>query len=439
MKVKKVGKYLLVLFISASFFLFALSEKKKISKNQLTEEQQEKLKEKLKETLGNISDSNIRIETKGLESKNTKKKSKRNNISTKKISQKTPFLKIDTKNEKVLNLVDKYNLMIMKAGLKVLNKLDKAENLFIKENQLRMEKEILQKKVENSFLNNNVLEAEITKEKNSLKEKEFMMKNFKKNKYLQKDIVTNKVKYTYDPFDAENGILKVSDRVILMPSVIWSGTGKDIMRKINFYANQNDYPIFLIIDMCMGGMLFEGQLIMKAVEQSKVPVYVVLKTFAASMAAIIITRAKHSFVYPNAMILHHQAMVGMGGNPTQIEGQLRFLKEINQQIFKPIIKKMNLKSINNMEDFAKMMYRKNIDGDWIEFGDNAVKKYNWANKVVNYIEEFNDNVEEEKSNGLKFILSHKNTGKQNKEILYIPNGASYYLYNPNNKFEIRVK
>ena len=49
-----------------------------------------------------------------------------------------------------------------------------------------------------------------------------------------------------------------------------------------------------------------GYKILKAMEGSAAPVYVVVKSFAASMAANIATQSKKSFAYPNAIILHHQ-------------------------------------------------------------------------------------------------------------------------------------
>lgn len=442
MRIKKLEKYLFVIFILVSCFLFAATPKDETIKAQLTEEQKEEIKEKLKKALGGkIND--IQIKEKIVENGTSNRASVKNikKISSSKYvtkNKKTSFLKIDTKDKEVLALVEKYNLTVLKGQVKLLNKIKKSEKLFIKENKLRMKKELLQKKVKNRYLNNEVLRADIAREKNSLKKKKYMIKNFRKNKSIQKNIKMGKVEYTYEPFDKQTGVLKVSDRVIKMPNAIRMGTGNNIIRKINFYANQNDYPIFLVIDMCMGGILTEGQLIMKAVEKSEVPVYVVLKTFAASMAAIIVTSAKYSFVYPNAMMLHHQAMRGAFGNPTQIKDQVRFLDELNRQVFEPIIKKMNLKSIKSIEDLVKMMYKKSIDGNWIEFGDNAVKKYNWANNVVRYIDNFNDGLEEEKQYNIAVNIVAKNETKKKKvkELFYVPENRAYYLYNSNDRFDI---
>ena len=76
------------------------------------------------------------------------------------------------------------------------------------------------------------------------------------------------------------------------------------------------------IDRCPGGSVMEGYRIVKAMQASKAPIHVVVKSFAASMAAVITTLAVHSYAYPNAVILHHQMSTGANGNMTQIKEQV---------------------------------------------------------------------------------------------------------------------
>jgi len=62
-------------------------------------------------------------------------------------------------------------------------------------------------------------------------------------------------------------------------------------------------------------------------DSSEAPVYVVVKSFAASMAANIATQAKKSFTYPNAVILHHQILQAQYGNLTQQRESVKYMEQ----------------------------------------------------------------------------------------------------------------
>ena len=414
-----------LLFISIS-----IAKENPIKNQQPTEEEKKRIKEKIIKALNNgAAKVQVKTETKVVGSP-------KKNI-TRKIGKKEFFLTINTTNKTLQSLVDKYNLLLMEKRLNLFENFDDNEKKLFKENNLRIKKNLLQKKVENISLSNKILEKENLEQKRLLEVRREKFKNFRKEKIIkEKFIRTKQVEYTTTPFDKERGLLKVSDRVIKMPTVIWFGVGEYITKKINFYANQNSFPIFLIIDTCYGGLVNEGSLIMKAVENSKVPVYVVVRTLAASMAAIITTRAKYSFVYPNSIILHHQIMNGVEGNATEQKDNIKRLEKLSKIIYDPIIKKMNVKSIRNVKDFIREMYKNSIDGDWIEFGEDAVNKYNWANKIVSYIDIYNDGVEEEKKNfqRRKRVMIVDQSGSIS---LSNPLNHLYYLYNPNNRFKIK--
>ena len=179
-----------------------------------------------------------------------------------------------------------------------------------------------------------------------------------------------------------DGTLTVSDRRIALNGPIFRATADRVTERIHFFNNASDDPIFIVIDSCPGGAVMDGYRIIKAMQASKAPVYVVVKSFAASMAAIITTLAPKSFVYPNALILHHQPWGVHFGNLTQQKEALENMREWWRRLGDPIANKMGL----SLDGLVKRMYEKNSDGDWEEFGDEAVK-VKWASSVVQEIRE----------------------------------------------------
>ena len=145
-------------------------------------------------------------------------------------------------------------------------------------------------------------------------------------KDLVKNRVTEDIKYTKEPFKA--GVLTISDRRIALNGIITMETADDMIERINYFNNQNnEYPIFMVIDTSPGGSVMAGYKILKAMEGSPAPIYVVVKSFAASMAAGITTLSKKSFAYPNALILHHQILSFSFGNLTEQKESVKDLEE----------------------------------------------------------------------------------------------------------------
>ncbi len=200
-----------------------------------------------------------------------------------------------------------------------------------------------------------------------------------KNK--NKNVVTKDIQYPINPL--KDGTLRISDRRIPLSGPIAGGSADYITKRIHFYNNiSKTKPIFLVIDNCPGGSVMEGFRIVTAMQRSKAPIHVVVKSFAASMAAAITTLADHSYCYPNAIILHHQMSSGMRGNMTQQKESLENGYEWERRLSHPIAKKMGV----TQEEFRALMYKNNSDGDWAEFGDEA-KKLKWVNDVVAEIRE----------------------------------------------------
>ena len=116
---------------------------------------------------------------------------------------------------------------------------------------------------------------------------------------------------------------------------------------------------------------------------SKAPVYVVVKGFAASMAAVIATTAERSYCYPNTILLHHQASSSFNrSNLTVLKEQIAFTQLWYERLATPIARKMGI----TLEEFVKQMYQNDSNGDWQAFGDRA-KELKWIDFVVDRIEE----------------------------------------------------
>lgn len=183
----------------------------------------------------------------------------------------------------------------------------------------------------------------------------------------------------------DDNVLVVSDRRIPLNGVITSATADFITERIQYWNNKNrELPIFIVIDASPGGSVMAGYRILKSMESSDAPVHVVVKSFAASMAAAITTLAKESYAYPNAVMLHHQIS-------TMAFGQMNLTqqKELHQESNRwwarfgtPIANKMGI----TPDELIKRMYERSSSGDWSEFATDA-QKLKWVNHVVEGIDE----------------------------------------------------
>lgn len=186
--------------------------------------------------------------------------------------------------------------------------------------------------------------------------------------------------YMVEPF--VDGVLHISDRRIALNGPIWSGVSSHVSERINYFNNKStEYPIFIVIDSSPGGSVWSGYRILKAMESSKAPVYVVVKSYAASMAAIITTLAEKSYAYPNAIILHHElSWYGVEGNLSQQSEYAEDAKEWWRRLAEPVANKMGI----TLDEFKTLMYEKSTGGDWQEFADVA-QEYHWVDAVVDRI------------------------------------------------------
>ena len=184
----------------------------------------------------------------------------------------------------------------------------------------------------------------------------------------------------------KNGTLVVSDRRIPFNGPVTSRLADQVTTRINYFNNKDPKkPIFIVIDDSPGGSVMAGYRILKAMEGSEAPVYVIVKSFAASMAACITTLAEKSYAYPNAVILHHQisqTFMFSSLNLTDQKENYEDLKRWWARLADPISQKMGITS----DEFIEMMYDKTKSGDWTEFGDDA-KKLKWVDNIVERIHE----------------------------------------------------
>ena len=201
---------------------------------------------------------------------------------------------------------------------------------------------------------------------------------------LQKKVIettSGKIEYPLEPL--AEGVLRISDRRIPFNGIVDETLAKFVCDRIAFYnALDKKAPIFIVIERSPGGSVMSGYQILQAMESSQAPVYVVVKGYAASMAAIITTMAKQSYVYPQTVVLHHQASTSLSGNQTQLEQQLKWSKIWCERIFVKVANKMGI----TVDEFVSKMYAAVSTGDWKVLGTEAVK-LKWVTHVVDRMTE----------------------------------------------------
>jgi ATP-dependent Clp protease protease subunit len=172
-------------------------------------------------------------------------------------------------------------------------------------------------------------------------------------------------------------------------------------------------------------------------EGSQAPVYVVVKSYAASMAAVIATLATRSFAYPNAVILHHQiSWLGIG-NLTQQKEQLVEAEKWWRRLAEPVAKKMGL----TLDQLIARMYEKNSDGNWREFAD-AAKSLKWIDEIVHTIWEtaLDKNPDRFGSRPMMALRMEEAKDSEGSSYVVLPRLAPfdcYFVYNPDHYYRLR--
>lgn len=249
----------------------------------------------------------------------------------------------------------------------------------------------------------------------------------------------NKPVYLEKPL-LEDNTLVISDRRIAFNGPVTSRTANYICDRIHFYNNKDKkHPIFIVIDSSPGGSVMAGYRILKAMEGSDAPVHVVVKSFAASMAATIATLAEESYAYPNALILHHQISSSYfftTMNLTQQKESLEDSKKWWKKLATPIADKMGITT----DEFIKKMYEKNSDGDWVEFASDA-KKLKWVNHIVSGIKETAEVINPDANKKtINTRILNETIGTDGKPCIYLPRLNpldAYFIYNPDGYYRLK--
>ncbi len=239
----------------------------------------------------------------------------------------------------------------------------------------------------------------------------------------------------------DDGTLVISDRRIPLNGMIIGSTADYVTSRIDYWNNRDkSLPIFIVIDDSPGGSVMAGYRILKAMEASEAPIHVVVKSFAASMAACIVTLAEHSYAYPNAIILHHQISSSIFFARLNLTEQKEFYEESQRwwkRLAEPVAKKMGITT----KEFIEKMYAQKTSGDWSEFGNEAVK-LKWVNHIVEGIVETSitlnpdsDKAPQDEPNAL--VEQIDNEGKPFAFLPRLNPKDVYFLYNPDSYYRVR--
>jgi len=239
----------------------------------------------------------------------------------------------------------------------------------------------------------------------------------------------------------EDGTIVISDRRIPLNGMIVGTTADFVTSRIQYWNNKDrKLPIFIVIDDCPGGSVMAGYRILKSMESSEAPIHVVVKSFAASMAACITTLAEESYAYPNAVILHHQISSQLQFARLNLTQQREFFEESNrwwERLATPVAKKMGIST----DEFIKRMYARSTSGDWTEFADKA-KELKWVNHIVTGIDEtsITKNPDAKSVVTTPQVALTEEIDPEGKTFAWLPRlnpKDVYFLYNPDGYYRMR--
>lgn len=325
------------------------------------------------------------------------------------------------------------------ASKRQLEAKDKLTELVIEKEKLAQEAELARVRAEKLTNELKVAQAQSSLEVTRLQgEISRIETEAKRNEYTGKEPV-----FLKNPL-REDGVLVISDRRIPLNGPISTKTADFITERIHYWNNMDEtLPIFIVIDSSPGGSVMAGYRILKAMESSRAPIHVVVKSFAASMAAGITTLAQESYAYPNAIILHHQISSTIIGqlNLTQ---QKEFAKESERwwkRLGYPIAAKMGISA----DEMIERMYAHNTAGDWSEFAEDA-QKLHWVKHIVKGIDETSftkdpDAREKETkasspARAAELVTGVDGDGKPYAILPRLEPKDVYFLYNPDNYYRI---
>ena len=218
--------------------------------------------------------------------------------------------------------------------------------------------------------------------RDKIKQADLELELIKKSSILKNHLM-QEAQYLNNPFNEELQRLTLSDRQIVVNGPINHQSANFVTERVNFYNNKSEtLPIFLMLTS-PGGSVIKGYQIIQSINNSPAPVYVVVKEFVASMAAIITASAKYSFAFPNALFLFHEPSTMTMGNTSALREEVKFMEEIENRLMIPLLDKFGYRTI---EQWRKALYKHSSSGDWREFATEALN-LKWVNQIVHHIQD----------------------------------------------------
>jgi len=174
------------------------------------------------------------------------------------------------------------------------------------------------------------------------------------------------------------GVLELSERQVRLGEVITIDSAEQTVSELAYFDNVNTkLPIFLVIGYCRGGSVQGGYQIIEAMRASRAPVYVVVASMAASMAAVITAAAKRSYALPSAEFVHHELHYEGSGNVSEHDTAQRQAREWQRRLHALFLPRLGLTS----EEFVRAMRVHDPRGEWHEFADRA-QQLGWVGQLV---------------------------------------------------------
>ncbi|MFV1994341.1 MAG: ATP-dependent Clp protease proteolytic subunit [Verrucomicrobiales bacterium] len=343
----------------------------------------------------------------------------------------------ESETERVELEIEERELELKRDSLVLQAKLDKELAVMRAEKErFTLQHEIVKAKSDAEISKLKLLEEErksrLSELDSQIQEKE---KRMERNNYTDQEPI-----YLANPLEKKR--LTISDRRISLNGPIYNDTADYFSERINYFNNKDrKMPIFVVIDYSPGGSVMSGYKILKAMEGSDAPVYVVVKSFAGSMAACITALADRSFAYPNALILHHQLSGITSGNLTQQKEFVEEAQEWWRRLAGPVAEKMGIE----LDEFIAMMYRNKSSGDWIEFANEAAK-LKWVDHIIEEIRETSlvknpdfPKSEEESPTTYTYRLEEK-IDEKGEAYVQLPRLVPfdfYWIYDPQGFYRVR--
>lgn len=302
----------------------------------------------------------------------------------------------------------------------------------LEENRIRREISRLKLRQEKLKMKSFIGEIELSDDRLDLLETEIKLSKREREKLWDSE-VNKPVVYRVNPL--KNGVLKISDRRINLNGVVTLKKASHIADRLQFFNNKSSvYPVFIVIDYSPGGSVMAGYQIIKAMQSSKAPVIVVVKSFAASMAAIIAGFAEKSYAFDSAMLLHHQVSGYNAGNIRQQKERLEITEEWAERLLAPIARRMGI----TLKQFVDRMYKNNSDGDWVEFADRAAE-LRWITATISEIEDESVRVEPVDGAGDRLFQLKERHDDKGRVYVKLPRLLPYdvyHLYNRDNYYRL---